>query len=170
LSGSTEKESNERCTDQSHFSSLYENENCTSSSNHRGHITASTWVLSPDKTKTLLTHHKKLNRWLQLGGHIEDDPTIHDAALREAIEESGNTKIKLISEKIFDIDVHLIPGRKDVSSHYHYDLRFLCQADSSHLQVSAESNELAWVALKDVGELLSDESVLRMCRKCEAYV
>jgi len=149
---------------------LNRHEDCVSTANRSGHVTASSWILSPDRTKTLLTHHKKLNRWLQLGGHIEDDSTIHDAALREAKEESGNIYINLISETIFDIDVHLIPARKNIPSHYHYDIRFLCQADSTHLQISDESNKLAWVALTDVPELLSDESVLRMCRKCEAYL
>ena len=148
---------------------LHKNKNCTSSDNLRGHITASAWVLSPYRTETLLTHHRKLNRWLQLGGHIDDDATVQEAAFREAVEESGIENIYLIEDSIFDIDVHLIPARNEVAEHYHYDLRFLFQTERKDFVISHESNELAWVKLTDIGNFVSDESVLRMCRKSRAY-
>ena len=144
---------------------LHKNKNCTSTDNLKGHITASAWVLSPDRTETLLTHHKKLNRWLQLGGHIEDDATIQAAALREAVEESGIENIHLIKHSIFDMDVHFIPARKEVAEHYHYDIRFLLQAERTDFIISDESDDLAWVKLTDIGDFVSEESVLRMCRK-----
>ena len=144
---------------------LHKNKNCTSTDNLKGHITASAWVLSPQRTETLLTHHKKLNRWLQLGGHIEDDITIQEAALREAVEESGIENIHLIKDSIFDMDVHFIPARKEVAEHYHYDIRFLLQAERTDFIISDESNDLAWVKLTDIGDFVSEESVLRMCRK-----
>ena len=144
---------------------LHKNKNCTSTDNLKGHITASAWVLSPDRTETLLTHHKKLNRWLQLGGHIEDDATIQAAALREAVEESGIENIHLIKHSIFDMDVHFIPARKEVAEHCHYDIRFLLQAETTDFIISDESNDLAWVKLTDIGDFVSEESVLRMCRK-----
>jgi len=150
------------------LSFLHQHTNCTSTSNLEGHITASAWVLSPCLTKTLLTHHRKLDRWFQLGGHIENDATIHDAALREAVEESGIDEIVLLQDSIFDIDVHLIPARAEIPEHYHYDIRFLFQAKKTDFVVSAESKELAWVELDRVANLLNDESVLRMCRKCKA--
>jgi 8-oxo-dGTP pyrophosphatase MutT (NUDIX family) len=148
---------------------LHKNKNCTSTDNLNGHITASAWVLSPHRTETLLTHHRKLNRWLQLGGHIDDDATIQEAAFREAVEESGIDSVHLIEDSIFDIDVHLIPARNEVADHYHYDIRFLFQAERTDFVISHESNELAWVKLTDIGNLISDESVLRMCRKSKAY-
>jgi len=147
------------------LSFLRENDNCTSSDNLVGHITASAWVLSPSLKETLLTHHKKLGRWLQLGGHIENDSTIQKAALREAIEESGIGNIVLLEKSIFDIDVHKIPTRKNIAEHYHYDLRFLFQAEQKEFVVSSESNNLSWVKLDNVGALVQDESILRMCRK-----
>jgi len=149
---------------------LKENTNCTSPSNTAGHITASAWVLSPSLSETLLTHHKKLNRWLQLGGHIEDDSTIQEAALREAKEESGIDKINLLESSIFDIDVHKIPSRNGIAEHYHYDLRFVFQADQVEFVVSPESNDLSWVKLSRVSDLVTDESILRMCRKKIQYV
>jgi 8-oxo-dGTP pyrophosphatase MutT (NUDIX family) len=155
----------ERAHTMSTLEFLRKNKNCTSTDNLKGHITASAWVLSPDRTETLLTHHKKLNRWLQLGGHIEDDDTIQAAALREAVEESGIENIHLIEDPIFDIDVHLIPARNEIAEHYHYDIRFLLQAERTAFVISDESNDLAWVKLTDIGNFVSEESVLRMCRK-----
>ena len=148
---------------------LQENSNCTSASNLAGHVTASAWVLSPDLTETLLTHHRKLDRWLQLGGHIENDATIHQAALREAKEESGIDRINFLERSIFDIDVHKIPARNGVTDHYHYDIRFLFQAERTEFVVSSESNQLAWVELDRIRSLSTDESILRMCRKSSAY-
>lgn len=148
---------------------LHNNPICTSTDNLSGHITASAWVLSPDRTNVLLTHHKKLNRWLQLGGHIEDDATIQEAALREAVEESGIEDIHLIEDSIFDIDAHLIPARYEVPEHFHYDIRYLFQVERTDFVISDESNELAWIKLTEVGHLVRDESVVRMCRKSNTY-
>ena len=144
---------------------LNENNNCASADNISGHVTASAWLLSPCQTKILLTHHRKLDRWLQLGGHVETDATIQEAAVREAAEESGISDMSLVDNAIFDIDVHLIPTRKNVLEHYHYDLRFLIQANSTGFTKSAESNDLAWFNLSEVRKLVSDESILRMCNK-----
>ena len=149
---------------------LHENENCTSATNLAGHITASAWVLSPTLQQTLLTHHKKLARWLQLGGHIENDASIQQAALREAVEESGIDKIKLLDTSVFDIDVHRIPSRKGIPEHYHYDIRFVFQAEQTEFVVSSESNELSWVELESISNLVSDESMLRMCRKSSRFL
>ena len=85
--------------------------------------------------------------------------------MREAVEESGIENIHLIEDSIFDIDVHLIPASNEVAEHYHYDIRFLLQAERTDFVISDESNELAWVKLSDIGNFVSDESVHRMCRK-----
>ena len=148
---------------------LRSNENCVSAGNLSGHITASAWILSPGREDTLLTHHKKLDRWLQLGGHVEDDATIQDAALREAIEESGINELCLLQESIFDIDVHQIPERKTVPEHYHYDLRFLIQSASTEFQIGDESNSRAWVGLREIDRWNPDVSILRMARKTRHY-
>ena len=155
----------ERAHTMSTLEFLHKNKNCTSTDNLKGHITASAWVLSPDRTETLLTHHRKLNRWLQLGGHIEDDATIQKAALREAVEESGIEDIHLIKDSIFDVGLNVIPARYEVAEQYHYDIRFLLQAERTDFVISNESNDLAWVKLIDIGNFVNEESVLRMCRK-----
>ncbi|MFK7893410.1 MAG: NUDIX hydrolase [Granulosicoccus sp.] len=141
------------------------NDNCSSRSNLSGHVTASAWVLSPDRLETLLTHHRKLDRWLQPGGHIDNDASVQDAALREAQEETGISDIHLASESLFDIDVHRIPENKGVPAHFHYDLRFLMIAGNKNYRVSEESNDLAWLLLTKLEREKLDESVMRMVRK-----
>lgn len=136
---------------------------CASRVTPEGHVTASAWLLSPDAGAALLVHHRKLGRWFQPGGHVEDDATIQDAALREAREESGIVDLALLSEGIFDVDVHLIPARKGEPDHWHFDLRFLLQAGKRTFAVGEESIDLAWRELGELGD--ADESILRMARK-----
>ena len=136
-----------------------------------GQVTASAWISDEAGAKVLLTHHAKLNLWVQLGGHLEEgDGSVAAGALREAREESGLTAVRLVSERVFDVDVHPIPARGDIPAHFHYDLRFLCVADSQEpLQVSGESHDLAWVVLAEVPALTGERSVLRMLEKAAAW-
>ena len=131
-----------------------------------GHITGSAWITDPTGTKTLLTHHRKLDKWLQLGGHADGDHLPLEVALKEAREESGLTCIQVKDTELFDVDSHRIPERKGVPEHWHHDLRFWLIADPQEpLVVSDESHDLAWVAVADVGRLNPEESMLRMVRK-----
>ncbi len=118
-----------------------------------GHFTGSSWLLNKDGSQFLLLLHKKLNVWLQPGGHCDGDPDVLGVAIKEAQEESGIMDIKTVSESIFDIDVHFIPAHDGELSHYHYDVRFLLQVQSDEdLICSAESHDLKWFG-KDKGAL-----------------
>ncbi len=130
-----------------------------------GHVTASAWILAPDRRQVLLVQHKKLNRWLQPGGHLEQDADIVAAAMREAREESGLQDLRLLSDAIFDLDVHPIPARGTEAAHHHHDVRFLLQADSLAHCVREESHALAWVALDQLADYTSSASILRMAAK-----
>ncbi|HYC00184.1 MAG TPA: NUDIX hydrolase [Candidatus Limnocylindrales bacterium] len=131
-----------------------------------GHVTASAWIVDRERTHALLTHHRKLGRWLQLGGHTDGDPDVLRSACREATEESGLRSLQVLDAGLFDCDVHRIPARGDEPAHDHHDVRFLLQADMAEpLVVSEESHDLSWVRLEDVAALETDASVLRMVEK-----
>ncbi len=137
-----------------------------------GHVTGSAWILSHDHSSFLLTHHAKLGRWLQLGGHADGDPDVASVALREAREESGMTDFRLArlgGEALpFDVDVHLIPARGSEPAHLHHDIRYLLvAAPNQALRVSSESNDLGWFPRARAHEVLEGESLLRMARKTE---
>lgn len=136
-----------------------------------GHLTASAWIVDRSRQWTLLTHHHKLDRWLQLGGHVDGNPDLLAAALREGAEESGLTRLVPVSPEIFDVDRHSIPARGAEPEHWHYDVRFLIEADRDEpLRISNESKDLAWVELSRVAELNPSESLARMVRKTPRVV
>ncbi len=131
-----------------------------------GHVTGSAWIVDRSRTHVLLTHHRKLDRWLQLGGHAEGEVDIRAVALREAREESGLESLRLLATGIFDVDVHPIPARGRRPAHLHYDVRFLLEADREEpLVVSAESKALAWVPLAELERYDPDRSLRRMAVK-----
>lgn len=141
-------------------------EDCLLRSCAPGHLTGSAWVVSPDRGYVLLTHHRKLDKWLQLGGHADGDGDLLAVALREAREESGLSRVRAVSSELFDVDRHWIPDRKGEPGHYHYDLRFLLEADPAELlAITSESKDLAWVELDRVTALNAEESMARMVRK-----
>lgn len=136
-----------------------------------GHFTASCWLISADSQRLLLTHHRKLQRWLQLGGHADGDRDLARVALKEAEEESGLTGLVLDDPAIFDLDKHWIPERKDVPGHWHYDVRFVIRAlGGEDFVLSEESLELAWRPVVEVAsDPQSDESMQRMARRWLAH-
>jgi 8-oxo-dGTP pyrophosphatase MutT (NUDIX family) len=141
-----------------------------------GHITGSAWVLSADCSHCLLLHHRKLNRWLQPGGHADGQHQIEQVALREAREESGLARLELVQEGPLlvplDIDVHTISARRDSQgnlvedAHQHHDFRFLLIAPKGQpLVKNEESNDIGWFSPERLLEVTREESLLRMLRK-----
>lgn len=116
-----------------------------------GHITASAWVVNEDFTKTLLIHHKKLDKWLHPGGHCDGDTDTLAVAKREVWEETGIENLK-VEDTIFDLDIHLIPQHKLVPAHLHYDVRYLiiCDENETLIRNQDEINELKWVPISEV--------------------
>jgi 8-oxo-dGTP pyrophosphatase MutT (NUDIX family) len=129
-----------------------------------GHLTASALVVDAEGRRALLTHHRKLGRWLQLGGHCDGDANLPRAALREALEESGIDGLRIDPTPI-DVDVHAIPARGTEPEHLHLDTRFLVVAQpGASFRVSAESHDLAWFGAEDLARIATDASVARLFR------
>ena len=147
--------------------SLIENTpDCFLNNSFPAHMTASAWIIDNGLTHLLFTHHRKLNKWLQLGGHADGEENLVNAATREAMEESGLKSVRLAAPGIFDVDIHEIPARKDIPAHYHYDVRYLFKADKDEpLVVSDESHDLKWLDINEVAQYNSDKSILRMLNK-----
>lgn len=131
-----------------------------------GHFTGSAWLVSADGERVLLTHHRKLGRWLQLGGHADGDSELARVALREAGEESGLIGLT-VDARIFDLDAHRIPARGTEPEHWHYDVRYVVHAAAGEdFVVSTESLALAWRPIHDlVHDADADPSLRRMARK-----
>ncbi len=140
--------------------------NCCERTLTVGHFTGSCWLVSKDGQRVLLTHHKKLERWLQLGGHADGDSDLAQVALREAEEESGLTDL-VVEPEIFDLERHAIPARGSDAEHYHHDVRFVVQATGGEdFVVSDESHALAWRVISElVDDPEAEESIRRMARK-----
>ncbi|MEX2279096.1 MAG: NUDIX domain-containing protein [Acidimicrobiia bacterium] len=127
-----------------------------------GHITASAFVLHPTEPAIALILHSKIGRWLQPGGHVEDeDDSITEAALREVREEIGVGPSD--QPWLCDVDIHVFPARHDVPQHLHHDVRVAFTADSEVLVVGEGADDARWWPLSDA--LTLEESVARPARK-----
>lgn len=126
-----------------------------------GHFTASGFVVSPDGASLLLIHHRRLDRWLQPGGHIDpEDPSPIVAAAREVAEETGVATEPLLANLI-DLDIHSIPARAPEPEHEHFDLRFAFRALAAELIADDEVFDVVWVPWAEVESYNVDASVLR---------
>ena len=108
--------------------------------------------------------------WLQLGGHADGTEDLISVAIREAKEESGFNEFVLLSDRIFDLEIHEVPAIADEPVHYHYDVRFLLEADPKNntIVVSDESHDVQWIALDKVVKLNPENSMHRMGKKTSA--
>jgi len=146
-------------------------ENCFDRELAVGHITGSAWLVNKELTHVFFTHHKKLDKWFQPGGHSDGNANTLAVAMNEASEESGieDVFIQPLSDNIFDIDIHTIPARKNELEHLHYDIRFILETDMSHpLNISDESHEIAWIAINDIPKYTTEESIQRMLKKMKS--
>jgi 8-oxo-dGTP pyrophosphatase MutT (NUDIX family) len=128
-----------------------------------GHITASALVIAPERGEVLLTLHRKLRMWLQMGGHCEPgDATLADAALREGTEESGIAGLALLPGGPVRLDRHLTPCA------WHLDVQYAAVAPrGAEEAISDESLDLRWFAYDEVPEV-ADTSVVRLVEAARA--
>lgn len=148
------------------------NKNC-----EPGHLTGSALIVNP-RDKTVLLHlHKKLNKWLQFGGHADYETDLANVALREAKEETGLPDLAFHPSippfKPLDIDMHLIPQKGDIPEHYHLDFRYLLTTYfPNQLSVDEyESDTFIWIPFSEISLYLDkiDGSLLRLIKKAEHF-
>lgn len=148
-----------------------ENTNCFDRECYKGHVTGSAWVTNHKMTKYALMYHRKLEMWVQAGGHCDGDPDTLKTAIKETEEELGLFELTpLLGGEILDVDVHLIPEKHGVAPHYHYDIRyFLRGGHRADIFRNEESIEARWFLSEEIRNLEShtDPSVLRMLAKAD---
>src|SRR6516164_3169672 len=133
------------------------------------HFTGSAFVVSADGMRGLLHHHRKLDRWLQFGGHCDGEEDVLSAARREAYEESGIDGLVVASVRPFDLDIHEIPAHRDEPVHFHYDVRYVLIApEAAEAKTSAESKELRWFTFGDLEDWDLDPGLRRLVVKWNA--
>lgn len=144
------------------LSFMEDNDDFLLRSNLEGHLTSSAFVIDKQKRKTLLIHHKKLDKWLQPGGHCDGDPDFLRVAIKEVFEETG-LRIQSNGQVIKGLDIHVIPEYKGTPEHKHYDVRYVFQSDSLlPLTQNHETKGLIWIQLDDLDKYMEDPSVLSL--------
>ncbi|MGQ4442165.1 NUDIX hydrolase [Streptomyces violaceoruber] len=128
-----------------------------------GHVTASALVIDPSRERVLLTLHKKMRMWLQIGGHCEPvDETLARAALREGTEESGIAGLALLAGGPVRLDRHHTPCA------WHLDVQYAAVAPPGAVEaISDESLDLRWFPYAEVADV-ADDSVVRLLEATRA--
>jgi 8-oxo-dGTP pyrophosphatase MutT (NUDIX family) len=114
---------------------------------HPDHLTASALVVDETRERVLLNLHRRYEIWVQFGGHCEpEDGRLHEAALREAVEESGIADLRLVDDLPVQLSTHEVRCGPIRPSH-HLDVRYVAEAPAGAVStVSDESLDVAWFA------------------------
>lgn len=130
------------------------------------HVTGSAVVMNHEGSKVLLMHHRKVGKWLQLGGHADGDSDVKAVAMKEALEESGFSALSFVLEDPIDIDIHDLPNHMKCRTHF--DVRFLLRApQNENFVVNEESNALAWFDYDTALSLVEDKATKRLIEKAK---
>ena len=134
---------------------LENNEDAFLRSNLLAHMTASSWIVNPERTKTLMVYHNIYDSWSWTGGHADGETDLLSVALREAREETGIAHVRPVSPEIFSLEVLTVDGHEKrgeyVPSHLHLNVTYLLEAEESDtLHICREENSgVAWFTLEE---------------------
>jgi 8-oxo-dGTP pyrophosphatase MutT (NUDIX family) len=138
-----------------------------------GHVTGSALVARPHGREVLLVHHRRLDRWLQPGGHTDpEDASVFETARREAREETGVERLEApFGERILGVDVHEIPARPKEAAHLHFDVRYLLTTEEREIRPQAlEVRGVSWFSVAELSAPDFDLSVIRLARRAAALL
>ena len=136
---------------------LAEKPDIASRDNLVAHLTASAWVVNPQRTKVLMAYHNLFDSWAWLGGHADGDYNLAAVAEKEAREESGLAHVKLVSDDILSLEILTVDGHqkkgKYVPSHLHLNCTYLLEADPNDpIRVKEDENsQVGWIDFDDIG-------------------
>ena len=135
---------------------LESGQNILTRDNEVAHLTASAWVVSPDRSHVLMAYHNLYNSWAWLGGHADGESDLLGAAMREAREESGIESVRAVSDEILSIEILCVEGHEKrgryVPCHLHLNVTYLLEADNTQeLRVKPDENSaVGWIAVEDI--------------------
>ena len=127
------------------------------------HLTASAWVVSPDRKSALMVYHNIYNSWSWMGGHADGMTDLHEVAKKETCEECGLRTLKPLSDDIFSIEVLTVDGHekrgKYVSSHLHLNVTYLFEADPAApvFMKPDENSGVCWIPVDEIQEKVSEK-------------
>ena len=124
-------------------------------SNLTAHMTASAWVVNPERTKVLMVYHNIYDSWSRAGGHAVGNEDLLSVALREVREEPGVEYLRPVSEDIFSLESLTVDGHEKrgeyVPSHLHLNVTYLIEADEHdtlHI-CEGENSGVRWFTLDE---------------------
>lgn len=123
------------------------------------HMTASAWVVNPNRDKVLMAYHELYRSWSWMGGHADGEQNLLEVALREVREESGLARVRPLSEEIFSLEVLTVQGHEKggryVSSHLHLNVTYLLEAPEGQplWDRPGENKKAAWFCLREAVEV-----------------
>lgn len=148
------------------------NPDCLTRENEIAHFTTSIWTVNKEHTKTLMVYHNIYDSWSWIGGHADGEEDLASVALRELKEETGVENARLLSKEIYSLEVLTVSGHMKrgeyVSSHLHFNVTFLAQADEEELLVvnEDENKGVKWFTFEDALRASNEEwMVERVYRK-----
>jgi 8-oxo-dGTP pyrophosphatase MutT (NUDIX family) len=134
-----------------------------------GHVTGSAFIVRADTGQVLLHHHRRLDAWLQMGGHDDGEHDPAATALREGAEESGLSDLAFLVPGILDLDLHPIPARPGQPAHLHHDVRYVLvtRTPDAIARDANESLDLRWFSLGEAGRTMAEPGAARALRRIE---
>ena len=144
------------------------------------HLTASAWVVNPERNKVLMAYHNLYNSWAWLGGHADGNFDLAAVAVKEAREESGLTDVRLVSDDILSLEILTVDGHEKkgnyVPSHLHLNLTYLLEADpNAPICIKEDENsQVGWInfadiAVKSAEPWFVERIYSKLCEKSSKY-